>query len=91
MVSRREFIKFLTGLGLGASAIELYERLYNIPLLEKSFRAEINYWMNEYNKANEEIKKIESEKKSLSQSLKENQEKVSELTQILSYEDELEK
>jgi hypothetical protein len=91
MVSRREFIKFLTGLGLGASAIELYERLYDIPLLEKSFRAEINYWMNKYNKANEEIKKIESKNKSLNQSLKESQEKVSELTQTLSYEDELEK
>jgi hypothetical protein len=84
---RRSFLKFLSGVGLGAIAAEVYERVYGIPMLEKSFRAEINYWMNKYNKADEEIKKLESENKRL----KEGQEKVNELTRTLNYEDELEK
>jgi hypothetical protein len=84
---KRDFLKFLAGVGLGAVAAEVYERVYGIPMLEKSFRAEINYWMNKYNKADEEIKKLESENKSL----KEGQEKVNELTRTLNYEDELEK
>jgi len=84
---KRDFLKFLAGVGLGAVAAEVYERVYGIPMLEKSFRAEINYWMNKYNKADEEIKKLENENKSL----KEGQEKVNELTRILNYEDELEK
>jgi hypothetical protein len=84
---KRDFLKFLSGVGLGAIAAEVYERVYGIPMLEKSFRAEINYWMNKYNKADEEIKKLENENKSL----KEGQEKVNELTRTLNYEDELEK
>ena len=32
---RREFLKLLAGLGLGGSAAELYERLYNIPMIER--------------------------------------------------------
>jgi hypothetical protein len=84
---KRDFLKFLSGVGLGAIAAEVYERVYGIPMLEKSFRAEINYWMNKYNKADEEIRKLESENKSL----KEGQEKVNELTRTLNYEDELEK
>jgi hypothetical protein len=33
--SRRGFLKFLAGVGLGAVAAEVYERVYGIPSLEE--------------------------------------------------------
>ncbi|MEM4970327.1 MAG: glycoside hydrolase family 99-like domain-containing protein [Sulfolobales archaeon] len=55
---RRDYLKFLAGLGLGAVVAEVYERLYSIPLLERAFRAEISYWINEYNSAREELESL---------------------------------
>jgi len=67
---RRGFLRFLAGLGLGATGIELYERLYHTLTLEESFRDEVKYWMGKYNEADEEIRKLESEKESLTQNIK---------------------
>ncbi len=55
---RRGFLKFLAGLGLGAAGAELYERLYHVPSLERRFRSEVSYWMNEYNSAREMVEKL---------------------------------
>jgi len=55
---RRNFLKVLGGLGLGAASTEVYERLYHIPLLEKRFREEVNYWMNQYNSSKEMVEKL---------------------------------
>jgi len=56
--NRRDFLKFLAGLGLGAAVAEVYERLHNIPSLEKRFRAEVNYWIDKYNSVNTELNNL---------------------------------
>jgi len=76
-IGRRDFLKFLAGLGLGTVGAELYERLYNIPSLEKRFRGEVEYWMEQYNSAKDNIHRLE--------------EKVSSLDKTLKYQDELER
>ena len=55
---RRGLLGFLGGLGLGAVLAEVYERLYNIPLLERRFREEVNYWVDRYNSANTELNNL---------------------------------
>mgnify|MGYP001095091950 CR=1 FL=1 len=55
---RRGFLKFLTGLGLGAAGAEVYERLYSIPSLESRFREEVDYWVGRYNSANAELNNL---------------------------------
>jgi len=90
---RRDFLKLLAGLGLGATAVEVYERLCDIPMLEKSFRAEINYWSKKYKEASEKydeamkkmkeyeakISPLESKISALNQSLAEKQAEVARL------------
>jgi hypothetical protein len=44
-MNRRDLFKFLAGIGLGVVAIETYERLYHIPMLEAMFRKELEYWI----------------------------------------------
>jgi hypothetical protein len=41
-LSRREFLKFLGSVGLGVAITETYERLYNIPSLERRLREEVS-------------------------------------------------
>jgi archaellum component FlaC len=55
---RRSFLSLAAGIGLGAVVAEIYERLYNIPELERRFRSEVSYWMNEYNSAKEMVEKL---------------------------------
>jgi archaellum component FlaC len=55
---RRAFLSLAAGIGLGAVVAEIYERLYNIPSLERRFRSEVSYWMNEYNSAKEMVEKL---------------------------------
>jgi hypothetical protein len=57
-MNRRDLFKFLTGIGLGAVTIETYERLYHIPMLETMFRKELEYWVNQYNIAREEVERL---------------------------------
>jgi plasmid maintenance system antidote protein VapI len=57
-MNRRDLFKFLAGIGLGAVAIETYERLYHIPMLETMFRKELEYWINQYNTAREEVERL---------------------------------
>jgi hypothetical protein len=64
---RRAFLRLAAGIGLGAVAAEIYERLYNIPALERRFRSEVNHWMNEYNSAKEMVEKL-SERVNISSS-----------------------
>ncbi len=90
-VSRRYFINFLAGLGLGAVATELYEKLYNIPSLEKRFRAEISYWMNQYNSAEEELKRCQKNISSLNEEISSLERREKSLTETLKYQDDLEK
>jgi DNA-binding ferritin-like protein len=59
--SRRDVLRFLAGVGVGAGIVEVYERLYNMPLLEERFRAEVSYWINEYNTARERLSQLEQE------------------------------
>jgi chromosome segregation ATPase len=59
--SRRGVLRFLAGVGVGAGIVEVYERLYNMPLLEERFRAEVSYWINEYNMARERLNQLEQE------------------------------
>jgi hypothetical protein len=47
-VDRRNMLKFLGGVGLGAIAAETYEMVHHIPLLERRFVEEVNYWINQY-------------------------------------------
>ncbi|MEZ0346230.1 MAG: hypothetical protein ABWK01_06750, partial [Infirmifilum sp.] len=63
MMNRRELFKFLVGLGIGTVAAELYEKIFDIPALERSFRTEINYWVGRY-------KEAEARVNGLSQTLK---------------------
>jgi archaellum component FlaC len=55
---RRSLLRFAAGIGLGAVVAEIYERLYNIPSLERRFRSEVSHWMNEYNSAKEMVEKL---------------------------------
>jgi len=57
-MNRRDLFKFLAGIGLGAVAIETYERLHHIPMLETMFRKELEYWINQYNIAREEVERL---------------------------------
>jgi predicted nucleic acid-binding Zn-ribbon protein len=57
-MNRRDLFKFLAGIGLGAVVIETYERLYHIPMLETMFRKELEYWINQYNTAKEEVGRL---------------------------------
>jgi plasmid maintenance system antidote protein VapI len=57
-MNRRDLFKFLAGIGLGAVTIETYERLYHIPMLETMFRKELEYWVNQYNIAREEVERL---------------------------------
>jgi hypothetical protein len=59
--SRRDVLRFLAGVGVGAGMVEVYERLYSIPTLEERFRAEVSYWINEYNTARERINQLEQQ------------------------------
>jgi hypothetical protein len=66
-LNRREALKLLGSAGLGIAIAETYERLYDIPLLERRFRKEVEYWLSQYNAAKEEINKLdELEKESTS-------------------------
>jgi hypothetical protein len=55
---RRSFLSLAAGIGLGTVVAEIYERLYNIPSLEKRFSSEVNHWINEYNSAKEMVEKL---------------------------------
>jgi len=57
-MNRRDLFKFLAGIGLGVVAIETYERLYHIPMLEAMFRKELEYWINQYNTAREGVERL---------------------------------
>jgi len=57
-MNRRDLFKFLAGIGLGAVTIETYERLHHIPMLETMFRKELEYWINQYNIAREEVERL---------------------------------
>jgi chromosome segregation ATPase len=57
-MNRRDLFKILAGIGLGAVTIETYERLYHIPMLETMFRKELEYWVNQYNIAREEVERL---------------------------------
>jgi len=57
-MNRRDLFKFLAGIGLGAVTIETYERLHHIPMLETMFRKELEYWINQYNTAREEVERL---------------------------------
>jgi hypothetical protein len=57
-MDRRNMLKFLGGVGLGAIAAETYEALHHIPLLESRFVDEVNYWINQYNSAKEAVDKL---------------------------------
>jgi hypothetical protein len=59
---RRSFLKNVTataaGFVSGIAVAEIYERLYNIPALERRFRSEVTHWMNEYNSAKAMVEKL---------------------------------
>ena len=59
-MNRRDLFRFLAGIGLGVVAIETYERLYHIPMLEAMFRKELEYWINQYNTARGEVERLSS-------------------------------
>jgi len=59
-VKRRDLFKFLFGLGLGVVVAETYERLYNIPALERAFRKEIEYWLGQYLDAKRKTEELSS-------------------------------
>jgi len=59
-VKRRGLFKFLFGLGLGVVVVETYERLYNIPALERAFRKEIEYWLGQYLDAKRKSEELSS-------------------------------
>jgi len=89
--SRRGLLKFLAGLGLGAGFAEVYERLYNMPLLERMFRDEINYWVNEYNSARESLDKLIRQYNSIKESLSECIDKYTSMEEAIYRIDELER
>jgi chromosome segregation ATPase len=62
-LNRRGILKFLGSAGLGISIAETYERLYNIPSLERAFRKEIKYWLSQYNSAKDMIDKLSNQLK----------------------------
>jgi type I site-specific restriction endonuclease len=57
-MDRRNMLKFLGAMGLGAVAAETYETLHHIPLLERRFVDEVNYWINQYNSAKDAVDKL---------------------------------
>jgi hypothetical protein len=57
-MNRRDLFRFLAGIGLGVVAIETYERLYHIPMVEAMFRRELEYWINQYNTARGEVERL---------------------------------
>jgi hypothetical protein len=57
-MDRRNMLKFLGGVGLGAIAAETYEALHHIPQLERRFVDEVNYWINQYNSAKDAVDKL---------------------------------
>jgi len=59
--SRRDVLRFLAGIGVGAGIVEVYEKLHNMPLLENRFRAEASYWINEYNTARGMLNQLEQQ------------------------------
>ena len=54
-MNKRDFLKLLSSFGLGVVAAELYERLFHIPALEKAFREEVTYWIEQYRRAEEQL------------------------------------
>ena len=62
-MKRRDLFKFLFGLGLGVAAAETYERLYGIPVLERAFRKEIEYWLSQYLDAKRKTEELSSKLK----------------------------
>jgi polyhydroxyalkanoate synthesis regulator phasin len=76
---RREILKFLGGIGLGAAIAETYERLYNIPLLERGFRKEIEYWLSQYNSAKQRLDDLSNQLKQKEGEINTLKEKVSNL------------
>ena len=89
--NRRSLLKFLAGLGLGAGFAEVYERVYDIPLLERMFRDEINYWVNEYNSARESLDKLIRQYNSTKESLNECIDKYTSMEEAIYKIDELER
>jgi len=81
--NRRRFLEILSGIGLGAAASILYERLYDIPSLQEKFRKEVSYWMNQYYIASEELKKNVIKVSQL-------EGEVNSLNKVVSYQDKLE-
>jgi hypothetical protein len=59
-MNREDLFKFLAGIGLRAVAIETYERLHRIPILETMFRRELGYRINQYNTTREEVGRLNS-------------------------------
>jgi len=59
-MNRGDLFKFLAGIGLRAVAIETYERLHRIPILETMFRRELGYRINQYNTTREEVGRLNS-------------------------------
>ena len=54
-MNKRDFLKLLPSFGLGVITAELYERLFHIPALEKAFREEVTYWIEQYRRAEEQL------------------------------------
>jgi archaellum component FlaC len=77
-MNRRELFRFLYGLGLGVVAAETYERLYNIPALERAFRKEIEYWLSQYLDAKRKTEELSSR-------LKKSEEEIGALKEYVSY------
>jgi hypothetical protein len=59
-MNRGDLFKFLAGIGLRAVAIETYERLHRIPILETISRRELGYRINQYNTTREEVGRLNS-------------------------------
>jgi hypothetical protein len=59
-MNRGDLFKFLAGIGLRAVAIETYERLHRIPILETMFRRELGYRINQYNTTRGEVDRLNS-------------------------------
>jgi outer membrane murein-binding lipoprotein Lpp len=77
-MNRRDLFKFLFGVGLGVAAAETYERLYNIPALERAFRKEIEYWLTQYLDAKRKAEELSSK-------LKTSEEEIDALQKDVSY------
>jgi hypothetical protein len=64
-VDRRNVLKFLGGIGLGAITAETYEMLHHIPQLERRFMEEVNYWIDQYNSAKDAVDKLSNQLRQL--------------------------